>query len=420
MQKYVPYKLLLSLFLVASIAACSSSSGTTSSAPVAAYDLPKSFASYSSLPNTPRGGAVQWGAISTSAKFSNYSVSTLAGTAGTAGFGNYSGNSTTKALFNKPIDITTDGINFYVADYGNSVIRKVTPAGIVTTLHCTLLDGITPIGFNRPSGITTDGTNLYVADSGSNTIRVVEIATTKTTTVFPTAPSTAIVSNRVTAIIGSALGLAGSVDSTDSTAVLFNQPTGITTDGVNLYVTDFNNATVRWIDLKNKYAVYTLAGTSGASGSSDGIREAARFNLPGRITTDGKHLYLTDFYNRTIRRIEISSGTVTTIAGNPEPLGADDGTADGIGTSARFNQPNGITTDGANLYVTDSFQNTIRKIVIATGNVTTISGISGTNGIGGAVDSPGTPSFYSPSGITTDGTSLFVVEGFNNTIRKIR
>ena len=225
---------------------------------------------------------------------------------------------------------------------------------MISTLQCTT-DGIIPIGFNRPSSITTDGTNLYVVDSGSNTVKFINIAT------------------RIVTIIGSTTGLAGSVDSaTDITAVRFNQPIGITTDGINLYVTDFNNATVRRIDIATK-AVSTLAGTSGASGSSDGVQGAARFHLPGRITTDGVNLYLTDFYNRTIRKIEIKSGTVTTIAGTPGPLGADDGTADGIGTAARFYQPNGITTDGTNLYVTDSYHNTIRKIVIATGAVTTIN-----------------------------------------------
>lgn len=407
MQKDVPYIFIVVLFLVTFIAACGGS-GSTSSTPVAAYDLPTSFASYSSLPNTQRGGAVQWGAISTSAKFSNYSVSTLTGIAGSAGFSNYSTTNGPPAKFNHPTDITTDGANVYVSDYLNNAIRKIViSTGVVTNLQCT--DAVTglPIAFNQPNGITTDGTTLYVVDSGSNTIRFIDIATEK-----------------VTAIIGSTTGLSGSVDSaTDITAVLFNQPIGITTDGINLYATDFNNATVRRIDIATK-AVYTLAGTSGTPGSTDGTQGAARFNRPGRITTDGKNLYLTDFYNRTIRQIEIKSGIVTTIAGIPGPLGNDNGTLDGIGATARFYQPNGITTDGIHLYVTDSYQNTIRKIVISSGAVTTISGIpkfygDNTLGQGGSVDSPGTPSFYTPTGITTDGKSLFVTDTYNNTIRKI-
>jgi hypothetical protein len=414
MQKYAPY--IFVLFLVACIAACGGS-GASSTA-TAVYKLPTSFASYSASKPHLMGGAVQGGAIA--AKFSNYSVSTLAGTAGSIGFTNYTGNSSITATFNQPNDITTDGTNFYVADYGNNAIRRIsTVSGVVTitTLQCTDIDTGATISFTHPTGITTNGTNLYVVDSGSNTIRVIEIAIDPTTN-----------TNKVTTI-GSTSSLAGSVDSTDKTAVRFNQPIGITTDGVNVYVTDYNNAIVRWIDTSesshNNYAVSTLAGTSGAIGSTDGIQGAARFNRPGRITTDGVNLYLTDFISRTIRQIVILTGAVTTIAGSTGPLSKDGGITDGIGTEARFNQPNGITSDGTNLYITDMFQNTIRKLVLDTRAVTTISGIpklpeDKAYGQGGFVDSPGTPSFYNPIGITTDGASLFVADSHNNTIRKIR
>jgi sugar lactone lactonase YvrE len=353
------------------------------------------------------GGAIQGTALALSDGNVN-KVSTLAGIAGIAGFNNYSATSSIKALFNHPTDITTDGTDFYVTDYGNSVIRKISPSGLsVTTLQCTDENGL-PSGFNHPSGITTDGTNLYVVDSGSNSIRFITIAT-----------------NKVYRVVGSTTGLAGSVDSTDITEARFNLPIGITTDGVNLYVTDYNNATVRRIVIATG-AVSTLAGTSGEIGSVDGELGAARFNRPGRITTDRVNLYLTDTFNRIIRKIDILTGTVTTIAGTAGPLSADAGTTDGIGTAARFNLPNGITTDGTHLYVTDMYQNTIRKIVIATGNVTTIAGIpkpdpgDPTLGTGGAVDSAeGAPSFYTPEGITTDGTSLYVADFANNTIRKI-
>ncbi len=304
----------------------------------------------------------------------------------------------------------------------NNAIRQIViSTGAVTTLQCTDAAGAA-ISFNQPHGITTsaDGKTLYVVDSGSNTIRFIDLDTKKVTT-----------------IIGSTTGVAGSVDvqvvtpatTADVTLARFNQPTGITTDGVNLYVTDFNNDTVRRIDLGTK-AVSTMAGASGAIGSADGTQDAARFNKPTRITTDGTNLYLTDVFNRTIRQIVIKSGNVTTIAGAPGPLGHDAGSIDGSGAVARFNQPNGITTDGTYLYVTDSYQNIIRRIVIpkngevTTSEVTTIAGIPKTAedssiGVGGNVDSPGTPSFYTPIGITTDGTSLFVVDTFNNTIRKI-
>ena len=356
------------IFLFACIAACSSS-GTTST-PVAVYDLPTGFAPYSSSKPHLMGGSIQGGTIS--AKFSNYSVSTLAGTAGSAGgFSNYSSTSSTKAKFNQPNEITFDGINLYVADYGNNAIRQVTPLGVVKTL---------PIGFiNRPSGITSDGTNLYVVANGSNTVSIIA----KNTWTVDT--------------IGSTTGLAGSIDSTTPADVRFNQPTGITTDGVNLYVTDSGNHTVRRIVIATK-AVSTLAGNSGLFGSSDGVQGAALFYLPWRITTDGSKLYLSDFRNHTIRQIDILTGLVTTIAGSPGPLGHDSASADGDGTAARFNQPNGITTDGTFLYVTDSYENTLRKInKSAPYTVTTI---------------PVPGGLLTPIGITTDGTSLFVTDTY--------
>jgi len=319
------------------------------------------------------GGAEQGGAIA--AKFSNYSysVSTLSGTAGTAGFSNYSTINGPPATFNHPAGITTDGLNYYVADYGNNAIRQITPAGTVTTLQCTDADTGGTVSFYLPSSITTDGANLYVVNSGYNTISFIDITTKKVTT------------------IGSTTGLSGSVDSTVKTDVRFSQPTGITTDGINVYVTDSGNQTVRRINIATK-AVSTLAGSSGAIGSADGVQGDARFNLPGRITTDGINLYLTDVYNRTVRKIELSTGTVTTLAGRPGPQG----TTDGIGSDARFNQPNGITTDGTFLYVTDSYENTIRKIDLLTNAVTTIPIPNST--------------LHTPIGITTDGISLLVVD----------
>lgn len=392
MQKYV--QLIFVFLIIACIAACGGSgNSTTAAAPI--YNLPAALAPASAV----MGGAVQGGAIS--AKFTNYSVSTPLGVAGKAG-------STTDGpppMFFRPTDITTNGTDYYVADYANYAIRKVTPStGVVTTLIDRLI-GIMPFSLT----LKADGSQLYVVDAGSNTIRVITISTDSGTGI-----STAV----VTATIGSSAGEVGSVDSTDPTLARFNRPTGITTDGDNLYVTDSVNSTIRRIDLNSGYAVSTLAGKSGEVGSGNGPPEIARFNLPQRITTDGTSLFVTDFNNRTIRRIDILTGTVSTLAGSPGPLGADGGTINGVGTAARFNQPNGITTDGTNLYVTDSLKRTIRRIVISSEVVTTISGTAGTTGHADTVD--GIPSFYTPIGITTDGTSLFVADTNNHTIRKIK
>jgi sugar lactone lactonase YvrE len=397
MHKSVHY--IVALLFAVCIAACGGKGNNTAATKIDSQSPTHAMPSLPLPPNTLKGGTIQGTALVLGNK-----VSTFTGAAETAGFGNYSTTNGPPAKFNHPTGITTDGTSFYVADYGNKLIRKVTSAAVVTTL---------PIAFNLPSDITTDGVNLYVVDAGSNTVRIIDIKTNEVTT------------------IGSTNNQAGSVDSTNPADVRFFIPIGITTDGFDLYVTDSGNHTIRRINIATK-AVTTLAGISQSSGADDGRQGVARLNRPGRITTDGVNLYLADFGNRSIRRIDILSGTVTTIAGTSTPGGPEkinqdnNGTADGIGTAARFYQPNGITTDGTYLYVTDTYQNTVRRVDKAFPySVTTISGIAKafsdpTLGSGGAIDSPGTPSFFSPIGITTDGVSLFVADSANSTIRKIQ
>ena len=103
-------------------------------------------------------------------------------------------------------------------------------------------------------------------------------------------------------------------------------------------------------------AVTTVAGT-GSSGSANGTGTSASFNQPSGITTDGTNLYVTETSNHLIRKIVISTGVVTTVAG-----AASFGSANGTGTSASFNQPSEITTDGINLYVADLGNHLIRQI----------------------------------------------------------
>ena len=341
----------------------------------------------------PMGGTIQGQVLSLTG-----AVTTFAGTAGVSGSLDTTG---TNARFKAPYGITTEGTNLYVTDSNNNVIRKIVIAtGAVTTLAGTAgtsgsADGLGAAArFKAPYGITTDGTNLYVADSNNSTIRKIVIANGSVTTLA---------------------GLAGSALSTNGTGstARFYYPYGITTDGTNLYVTESPSDTIRKIVIASG-AVSTLAGTAGTMGSSEGTGATARFCSPVDITTDGTNLFVTDSCNNTIRKIVISSGAVTTLAG----MAGTSGSIDATGTAARFNFPYGITTDGTNLYVTDMSNYTIRKIVIATGDVTTLAGLAG---VSGSTDATGTAArFYYPYGITTDGTSLYVADTLNDTIRKIQ
>ena len=166
---------------------------------------------------------------------------------------------------------------------------------------------------------------------------------------------------------------------------------GYTPSSVNaVNVAAGTTTTVPAIYLSPSVSVMTLAGGAGIYGAVDGIGSVARYNAPSGITAItsmfGFMTYVADTGNNTIRSV---SGTTVTIAG----LAGASGSTDATGTLARFNAPTGITTDGTNLYVTDYNNNTIRKIVVATGAVSTLAGWRaprqpGRHGLTGAIQRP--------------------------------
>lgn len=362
-------------------------------------------------------------------------VTTLAGTPGVFGSADGTGPA---AQFENPEGIATDGTSIYVADSGNSTIRKITPSGVVTTVAGVpgvlpgWVDGVGAAArFDAPIQMASDGTSLFVADLQNYAVRKMAFATFAVTTLAGGSPADG-----------------GSADGT-GTAASFNHPAGITTDGTDLYVADLSNSKIRKIvtatgqvstlagvtlpqgitsDGTNLYVVTgsatigriviatgqvtTLAGTPGVVGSADGTGAAASFNRPAGITTDGTNLYVTDSTpNNTIRKIVIATAEVTTLAGTARVVGS----ADGTGGAASFNRPIDITTDGTNLFVADSNNHTIRKIVIATRQVTTFAGTAGV--VGSADGTGGAASFGSPNGITNDGTYLYVSD--SQSVRRI-
>ena len=315
-------------------------------------------------------------------------VSSLALFAGDmAGNGNVDGIGAA-ARFRSPQGLATDSAgNVYVADSLNHTIRKITPAGVVTTLAGTA--GVTgstdatgaAARFNSPLGVATDDAgNVYVADFGNHTIRKITPA------------------GAVTTLAGTA-GVTGSTDATGA-AARFSSPLGVATDSAgNVYVGDTNNNTVRKITPAG--VVTTLAGTAGVTGSTDATGAAASFFAPLGVATDSAgNVYVADLGNHTIRKIT-PAGVVTTLAGTAGAFGSTDAT----GAAARFDGPFGVATDSAgNVYVADSGNSTLRKITPA-GAVSTLAGVAGQTGFApGAL--PGL--LGNPSGVAVSGTSLYI------------
>jgi len=319
-------------------------------------------------------------------------VSTFAGS-GTAGFADGTG---TAALFNTPSGVALDASgNVYVADRENNRIRKITPAGVVTTLAGSgtfgFADGAGATAqFRTPNGVAVDASgNVYVADVNNHRIRKITPA------------------GVVSTFAGS--GERGSANGT-GTAAQFDYPRDVATDASgNVYVADIYCGLIRKITPAG--VVSTLAG-SGTSGFADGAGTAAQFNNPLGVAIDASgNVYVGDYSNHRIRKIT-PAGVVTTFAGSGTA-----GFANGTGTTAQFNNPVGITLDASgNVYVADGGNHRIRKITPA-GVVTTFAG----SGTAGFADGAGTTAqFSNPSGVALDASgNVYVADRTNHRIRKI-
>lgn len=321
--------------------------------------------------NTPTGLALDKGGNVVVADSLNFrirkvtpagSVSTAAGNGDAGAFADDAG---AMARFDGPTGVAVDDKgNVYVADSNNNRIRKVTADGDVTTFagsgNADHFDGNgTSADFNGPQGVGIADTQLFVADTKNHRIRNITID-----------------SQDVVSVAGGSGAPNPSFANGSDSAALFNTPTGIAVDpnGV-FFIADSLNHRIRKLD---GFVVSTPAGTASAS-FSDGAGSAATFNTPTGVAVDASgNVYIADSKNNRIRKMTVDgdTGTVTTVAG-----GADAAFVDGAGELARFSRPMGVAVDTAgNVYVADADNHRIRNIYLATAGQLVVSWATPTSG----------------------------------------
>lgn len=288
-------------------------------------------------------------------------VTTVAGDQGTRVQGNTDDPDPMRAKFNNPsgLALAPNG-DLYIADTGNHRIRKLAAGGGVTTVAGSSLgnkdDAGTKAQFNFPTGLAWDGTALYVADSGNSLIRKIDFSD-------PADP--------VSTIAGSVKLGAGMANNADSTKAQFNTPYALGVDSKHmLYVLDASNHRIRKVDLTSKtYGVTTFAGPADSTVPGNGFADSPSpqfdFSADGGlcVTPDGS-VYVADATNKRIRHIA-PDGTVATLAGDGASTRTKQGSfsADGAAATAEFALPIGIaiSSDGK-LYVADTSDYRIRLI----------------------------------------------------------
>ena len=256
------------------------------------------------------------------------------------------------ARLNNPLAIAFDVTgNMYILDNGSSVIRKVTTAGIITTVAGNGTAGYSGDGgpavlamLNHPTDIETDKTgNLYIADGTNHAVRKVTAEGT----------ISAWAGNGANAYTG---------DSGLATLAGLKHPTGLAVDANgNLYIADDESLVIRKVTPENIISTFAGTGIAGFSGDG-GAATSAQFQLnsPNGLAVDNNgNVYAADYQNHAVRKIN-TNGIISTVAGTSGVQGTSgDG---GPATSAKLWFPVDVTVDGYNLYITSPYNNNIRKV----------------------------------------------------------
>ncbi|MCX6594263.1 MAG: hypothetical protein NTZ56_22340 [Acidobacteria bacterium] len=306
-------------------------------------------------------------------------VTTVAGN-GTQGFSGDGGPATSGQL-GKPSAVAVDAAgNLFIADSGNDRIRRVTPDGFITTVA--LVGGpATSVPLRSPTGVALDAAgNLFIADSGNRLIR------------------RATPSGVVTTVAGGGTNPTG--DGRPATSVQLDNPSGVAVDAVgNLFIADAGNNRVRRVTPDGIITAVALGGGPATTGAL-------------AIDTAG-NLFITG--NLRLRRVA-PDGSITTVAGNGSDRFSGDG---GPATSAQLDSPYAVSLGAAgNLFIADRANHSIRRVTPA-GMITTVvgNGIRGFAGDGGPATSA---QLDNPSGVAVDAAgNLLISDSFNQRIRRV-
>lgn len=340
------------------------------------------------------------------------SINTLAGSHVNGYTGD--GGAGTAATMRSPWSIVGDGSgDVYIADYFNHAVRKVDHAtGIITTVagNGSGVGGFSGDGgpataaqLNGPAGINIFGGALYIADKFNERIRKVDLST-----------------GIITTVAGNGLhgGYSGPYnDNGPATAASLTYPIGVTFDCFNhMYITDVGSQTIRRVDLAND-SIYVFAGTHGGGYNGDGIAAtSAKLNQPSGLTVDcaSGDVYIADSWNNRIRKVDASTGLISTYAGTGDSLLYEgDG---GAATAAKLWIPWGIALDPCgNLYICDYNNNAVRVVDGGTGIISTYAGGNG-RGYDGDGDEATAAKVYLPSALAIDGLNNVYVADYGNMV----
>lgn len=311
----------------------------------------------------------------------------------------------TNASLLYPSDVATDSAgNLYIADKNNNRVRKVDASnGIITTFAGNGFDGFsgdggqaTSAALSQPQNLAFAGGALYVVDKGNYRIRKVDLSTGVITTIAGSGQTTY------------------SGDGGQATAVGLGNAYAISIADNKMYIAIPDLNRVRKLDLSTGIISKYAGGTTGFSGDG-GLSTSATMRSPNGVAATSGTLYIADSQNNRIRKVDIGTGVISTIAGNGTAAYTGDG---GQATSASMNNPQGVMVVDGCLYITDTGNHCIRKMDLSTGVITTVAGNGAANFTGdGGQATIGT--FNTPNATSIANGKLYVVDQNNHRIRQV-